>query len=96
MTPSDSRVVVTVNRQINITCNRNNSGRGCNGCRVSCGFIAITILITLFTLTIGLIIGAAIADTILGALAALIVLAVVLFVLTLIRVMMCICEGRRE
>ena len=87
-----------VEPQISITCNEDNNRRKCRcrGCRASCGFIVLTILITLFALTLGLIIGAAVSETILGALAALIVLAIVLFILAIIKIIMCVCEGRRE
>ena len=83
--------------QINITCenSRENKCR-CRGCRASCGFMVLALLITLFAVTLGLIIGAALADTILGALAALIVLSIVLFILIIIKIIMCICTGREQ
>ena len=71
-----------------------NNDRKCKDKKNCLGIVAV-ILLSLFTLVIGLIIGAALSSTILGALPAIIVLAVILGLLLLLTIILMLCNKKK-
>ncbi len=62
----------------------------------NCLGIVETILLSAFTLTIGLLIGAALSTVILGALAAIIILAIILGLLLILTAILMLCNKKKN
>ncbi len=75
-------------------CYENNDNK-CRKKKNCLGIVGI-ILLSLFTLVIGLLIGAALATTILGALSAIIILAIILGLLLVLTIILMFCNGKKE